>query len=304
MSTNDDVLGAADAAYTPTDDTQPVTVNLHVCNKQVPPANEAFLGNCEWYYRPLHDEFIDKSGVASWEALKAWATVWNPFDNVDVFLRFLANRDEMIAPDSAHAHWSRHANFMMRHIGCGHLPPDYYISYGYYYCYTYGERLQPRLSDAGKTWLEDARYLLQSHIEDGLKDNMKGNEITVVCRRYPNRTVQMEVTQYELEVDPITFKTFAFNTHVPAYLDAGLADLPITDLMRIGTQPNAEEWLDEETWNQAVDSGVEVGRVKAKGAWDAVSNAPQAVSEAIYNGASEGVSAVEQALSRLMQKLR
>lgn len=133
---------------------------------------------------------------------------------------------------------------------------------------------------------------------------MKGNEITVVCRRYPNRTVQMEVTQYELEVDPITFKTFAFNTHVPAYLDAGLADLPITDLMRIGTQPNAEEWLDEETWNQAVDSGVEVGRDKAKGAWDAVSNAPQAVSEAIYNGASEGVSAVEQALSRLMQKLR
>ncbi|MBR9906169.1 MULTISPECIES: hypothetical protein [Halomonadaceae] len=300
MSTNDDVLGAADAAYTPTDDTQPVTVNLHVCNKQVPPANEAFLGNCEWYYRPLHDEFIDKSGVASWEALKAWATTWNPFDNVDVFLRFLANRDEIIAPDSAHSHWSRHANFMMRHIGCGHLPPGYYISYGYYYCYTYGERLQPRLSDAGKGWLAEARYLLQKNIETGLEDNMDGDYISVVCRRYPNRSVQMEVTQYELEVDPITFKTFAFNTHVPAYLDAGLADLPITDLMRIGTQPNAEEWLDGETWKQAWDSAVEVGWDKANSAKDAVSSRAQAAAEA----ANEGLSAVEQALSRLMNHIR
>jgi type VI secretion system secreted protein VgrG len=52
VSTNDDVLGAADAVYTTTDDTQPVAVNLQICNKHVPPANEAFLGNCEWYYRP------------------------------------------------------------------------------------------------------------------------------------------------------------------------------------------------------------------------------------------------------------
>lgn len=300
MSTNDDVLGAADAAYTSTDDTQPVTVNLHVCNKQVPPANEAFLGNCEWYYRPLHDEFIDKSGVASWEALKAWATTWNPFDNVDVFLRFLANRDEMIAPDSAHSHWSRHANFMMRHIGCGHLPPGYYISYGYYYCYTYGERLRPRLSERGQDWLDDARLYLQRNIELGLEDNMEGDEINVVCRRYPNRTMQMEVTQYELEVDPVTFKTFAFNTHVPAYLDAGLADLPITDLMRIGTQPNAEEWLDGETRKQAWDSAVEVGWDKANSAKDAVSSRVQAAAEA----ANEGLSTVEQALSRLMNHLR
>lgn len=303
MSANE-VLGAADAAYTPTDDTQPVAVNLHICNKQVPPANESFLGTCEFYYHPLHDEFIDKSGVASWEALRAWATRWNPFDDVDVVRRLLANRDVLIAPNSAHAHWSRHANFMMRHIGCGHLPPDYYISYGYYYCYTYGERLEPRLSGQGKEWLSDARYLLQRNIELGLIDNMKGDEINVVCRRYPNRSVQMEVTRYELEIDPVTFKTFAFNTHVPAYLDAGLADLPITDLMRIGTQPNAEEWLDGETWNQAIDSGIEVARDKAISARDSISEGARTAAEAVNARVNEGVSAVEQALSRLMQHLR
>ncbi|MGO2240693.1 MAG: hypothetical protein ACTH5D_02925 [Halomonas sp.] len=299
MSANE-VLGAADAAYTPTDDTQSVAVNLHICNKQVPPTNESFLGNCEWYYHPLHDEFIDKSGVASWEALRAWATRWNPFDDIDVVRRLLANRDVLIAPNSAHAHWSRHANFMMRHIGCGHLPPDYYISYGYYYCYTYGERLRPRLSTDGQRWLDQARFNLQENIESGLDDNMDGDELTVVCRRYPNRTMQMEVTQYELEVDPVTFKTFAFNTHVPAYLDAGLADLPLSDLMRIGTQPNAEEWLDGETWKQAWASAVEVGWDKANSAKDAVSSRAQAAAEA----ANEGLSAVEQALSRLMNHIR
>ncbi|PRY64233.1 hypothetical protein B0H98_106145 [Vreelandella songnenensis] len=299
MSTND-VLGATDAAYTPTDDTQPVAVSLHVCNKQVPPANESFLGNCEWYYRPLHDEFIEKSGVASWEALKAWATWWNPFSDSDVVRRFLANRDELIAPESAHAHWSRHSNFMMRHIGCGHLPPDYYISYGYYYCYTYGERLRHRLSTDGQRWLDQARFNLQENIETGLEDNMDGDEINVVCRRYPNRSMQMNVPRHELEIDSVTFKTFAFNTHVPAYLDAGLADLPITDLMRIGTQPNAEEWLDGETWKQATDSAFEVGKDKLKGAGNAISSGAHAAAGAV----GDSISAVEQALSRLIQHLR
>ncbi|WGI26960.1 hypothetical protein QEN58_07825 [Halomonas alkaliantarctica] len=300
----DDILGAADAAYTPTDDTQPVAVNLHICDKEVPSANASFLGNCEFYYRPLHDEFIDKTGVATWETIRAWATRWNPFDDVDVMRRLLANRDVLIAPDSTHQHWSRHANFMMRHIGCGHQPPDYYISYGYYYCYTYGERLRPRLGDQGGDWLDEARYLLQRNIELGLKDNMKGEEINVVCRRYPNRTVQMTVPKQELETDKATFKTFAFNTHVPAYLDAGLADLPINDLMRIGTQPNVEEWLDGETWNQAIDSGIEVARDKAIAARNAISSGAQAAAEAVDARVNEGVSAVEQALSRLMNHLR
>ncbi|MGR4068623.1 hypothetical protein [Billgrantia sp. C5P2] len=304
MTSLERVLGGADASYTPADDTDRVEVPLHICDKQVPPAAESLLGRCEFYYRPLHDEFIDKTGVATWEVIRAWATRWNPFDDVGVVRRLLANRDILVAPSSTHEHWSRHSNFMMRHIGCEHQPPDYYISYGYYYCYTYGERLRPRLSESGGAWLDDARYLLQSNIEDGLKDNMIGEEVNVVSRRYPNRSVQMVVPQYELELNKNTFKTFAFNTHVPAYLDAGLADLPISDLMRIGTQPNVEEWLDGETWNQAFDSGMEVGREKIIGTRDAISAGARAAAEAVGAHVNEGVSAVEQALSRLMHHLR
>ncbi len=76
----------------------------------------------------------------------------------------------------------------------------------------------------------------------------------------------MNISQCELEIDNSTFKTFAFNTHVPAYLDAGLADLRLDDLAKIGGQPNIEEWLDGETWRQAFGSGAEVYMEKgAKG---------------------------------------
>ncbi|MDI5984386.1 hypothetical protein QLQ85_06270 [Halomonas sp. M4R5S39] len=304
MSSMERVLGETDAAYTPTSDTQRAEAHLHICDKQVPPAAESLLGRCEYYYRPLHGEYVEKSGVATWEALKAWATQWNPFDDAIVIRRLLNKRDRLIEPESTDDDWSRHANFMMRHIGCGHQPPEYYVSYGYYYCSTYGERLRPRLELQGKAWLDQARRLLQVNIELGLKDNMKGDEIHVVCRRYPNRSVEMTVTEQELEIDNATFKTFAFNTHVPAYLDAGLADLSIPDLMRIGGQPNVEEWLDRETWRQAIDSGMEVGWEKAVRVGEAVSDTARTAAEAVSGAASQGADAVERALQALTRHLR
>ncbi|WP_231110374.1 hypothetical protein [Burkholderia territorii] len=63
------------------------------------------------------------------------------------------------------------------------------------------------------------------------------------------------------------FKEFAFKTHAMAYLDGGLADLPIMDLVRIGARPNIREWGDGRTWGQAVDSAIAVLRNKAE-AWD------------------------------------
>lgn len=304
MTSLERVLGGADASYTPADDTERALVCLHVCDKQVPPAAQSIVGKCEFYYRPLHGEYIEKSGVASWEVIMAWVTQWNPMDDVDVFRRLLNKRDRLIAPESTDNDWSRHANFMMRHIGCGHKPPEYYVSYGYYYCSTYGERLRPRLELQGKAWLDQARRLLQVNIELGLKANMDGDEIHVVCRRYPNRNLEMTVPQMELEVDNATFKTFAFNTHVPAYLDAGLADLSIRDLLKIGGQPNVEEWLDGETWRQAWDSSVEVGREKAVRAGEAISDTARTAAEAVSGAARQGAEAVEQALQALTRHLR
>lgn len=293
MESQQNVLAAADATHTPVDDTRRVPVEMRICNKRVPPAAESILGQCVYYYRPIHAEYIDKTGVATWETVKAWATGWNPFDDVEIAKRLLRNRDQLILAESTHGDWSRHASFMMRHIGCGHRPPDYYVSYGYYYCSTYGERLKPRLSGAGQDWLDDARLFLHENLEDGLDDNMDGDRIEVPCKRYPHRSVAMSVTQHELEVENATFKRFAFKTHVPAYLDAGLADLPIADLARIGGQPNIEEWLDGETWRQAIDSGTEVLKDKA-----------MAAGVAIGEAAHRGGEAVERALESLTRHLQ
>lgn len=266
MSSMERVLGEADAAYTPASDTQRAEAHLHICDTQVPPAAHNILGRCEYYYRPLHEEYLEKTGVATWEVVLSWVEDWDLFNDEGVFRRLLNKRDQLIMPESTDGDWSRHANFMVRHVGCGHTPPEYYVTYGYYYCSTYGERLRPRLSLQVKDWLDQARKALQENIEDGLDDNMNGDQLEVACQRYPNRSVAMNVAQYELEVDNLTFKTFSFNTHVPAYLDAGLADLRLDDLAKIGGQPNIEEWLDGETWRQAFGSGAEVyGEKGAKG---------------------------------------
>ncbi|WP_355659851.1 hypothetical protein [Halomonas salifodinae] len=309
MTSLERVLGGADAAYTPADDTDRVEVPLHICDKQVPPAAQSILGRCEYYYRPLHEEYLEKTGVATWEFVKSWVEGWNPFDDEGVLRRLLNKRDQLIMPESTDRDWSRHANFMVRHVGCGHAPPEYYVTYGYYYCSTYGERLRPRLSLQGKDWLDQARKALQENIEDGLDDNMNGAQLEVACQRYPNRSVAMNVAQYELEVDNSTFKTFAFNTHVPAYLDAGLADLRLDDLAKIGGQPNLEEWLDGETWRQAFDSGAEVyGEKGAKGILLEGVEIVGEVAVDTYNdfvdSARDASNAIESALRSLTQHLR
>lgn len=301
---NDTVLGTASATFTPASDTQRVPVDVCICDLHVPSAAETIIGNCEYYYRPLHEEYVSKSGVSTWEAVEAWATSWNPWDDVVVARRLLRNRDRLIQAGSTDSDWSRHVSFMVRHIGCGHTPPDYYVSYGYYYCSIYGEKLSPRLSPLGKAWLENARYLLQQNMEDGLKDNMSGDEIVVECKRYPNRTANMNVSRMTLEIDPAQFKTFAFRTHVPAYLDAGLADLPNLDLLKIGGQPNLEEWLDRDTWEQAVDSSVEVGKEKLRRGAGTLRRWGGEAADATRESARRTGQALQSALDALTRKFR
>lgn len=270
MSKSASILGKATAVHTPKANTRRIPVVAQVCDLHAPPASPKIIGRCEFYYRPLHEEYVKKSGVGTWQAIKAWATVWNPWDDKDVARRLLNKRDKLIPGDTSDGDWSRHANFMMRHVGCGHMPPAYYVSYGYYYCSTYGAKLLPQLSIAGKNWLMSARWHLQSNMENGLADNMVGNDIDVPCTRFPNKGMKMRVPRGQLEINNAVFKTFAFNTHVPAYLDGGLANLPISDLMLIGGQPNIEEWMDKDTWNQAIDSGLVVGEEKVKQAGSSV----------------------------------
>ncbi|MGN6315394.1 hypothetical protein [Trinickia sp.] len=256
------VLGEGNSMLTPVDHKIRPTVQVGACNKEVPPAAPSILGKCPYYYQPLHGaylETVEKVSVSSaWETVKAFATSWDPWKDKDVARRLLHRREQLIAPESTDSDWSRHGNFMMRHIGCGHKPPSYYVSYGYYYCSTYGAKLYPKLGPQGQAWLRNARKLLQANMEDGLCQNMLGDVIQINSLKPGNGSFTMTVPQYDLELVDERFKTFAFKTHPMAYLDGGLADLPLSDLIKITAQPNIQEWGDTRTWGQAIDSGMVV----------------------------------------------
>ena len=253
------VLGEGSAILTPTDHKVRPAVQVGRCIKEVPPAAASIIGKCPYYYQPLHGEYletVEKVSVSSvWETVKAFATSWDPWKDKEVARRLLHRREQLIAPESTDSDWSRHGNFMMRHIGCGHKPPSYYVSYGYYYCSNYGAKLFPRLSLQGQAWLRSARWHLQKNMEDGLNQNMIGKQIKISSVKPGNGSFSMSVPQYQLELNDDLFKSFAFKTHPLAYLDGGLAELPISDLARIAMQPNLEEWGDSRTWEQAIDSG-------------------------------------------------
>jgi hypothetical protein len=208
-------------------------------------------------------------GISAFRCNQLFATSWDPWKDKEVARRLLHRREQLIAPESTDSDWSRHGNFMMRHIGCGHKPPSYYVSYGYYYCSNYGAKLYPNLSDKGKAWLRSARWYLQANMEDGLSQNMIGNTIQQSSKKPGNGSFTMTVAKYQLELNGNTFKTFAFKTHPLAYLDGGLADLDIWDMKKILGQPNLEEWGDSRTWGQAVDSGTVVGKTIVGNAWNA-----------------------------------
>ncbi|MDW5419248.1 hypothetical protein R6242_21995 [Iodobacter sp. CM08] len=287
MSNGKDILTRSTSIHTPDSHKNRPVVQHKICNPIVPAASESIIGKCEFYYRPLHEEYVKKTGVSTREyggtalnfsiiplrVITGWALKWNPWQDVKVVSKLLLNRDKLIVANSSDENWSRHASFMMRHIGCDHQPPDYYIGYGYYYCSIYGDKLLPQLSPAGKKWLENGRRLLQRNMEIGLQKNMGGGVVVVPCKRYPNQTVEMDAPRHELELDSDKFRAFAFATHVPAYLDAGLADLPISDLVLIGGQPNIEEWTDSATWKQAMLSGAEVGKDMGKNVWNSTKGA-------------------------------
>ena len=184
---------------------------------------------------------------------------------------------------------------MMRHIGCGHKPPGYYVSYGYYYCSNYGKYLLPQLSDKGKAWLASARWFLQHYLEQGLQQNMRGDTISIRGKKPNSGGCEMNVPQYALELDDDTFKTYAFKTHPLAYLDGGLAGLGPVDMYYILKQPNAQEWGDLRTFSQAFDSGVGVGKQYVDNTVEYAKKAGDAVNEHV-------IDPVAQAIEKLMPK--
>ncbi|EKB62061.1 hypothetical protein [Bergeyella zoohelcum] len=127
-------------------------------------------------------------------------------------------------------------------------------SYGYKYCVIFSNYLAPKLSEAGKEWLNRTRRLLQEYIEEGLrkeefisKYNKGFNE---KAKQRQRKTKQNPLKDVELDND--WFQEFAFATHPDAYLDAGLLHLSMADKIAIARTPDMVEWMSVSTWEQAM----------------------------------------------------
>jgi hypothetical protein len=112
-------------------------------------------------------------------------------------------------------------------------PPDYYLEYGDVYVRRFTDETRPLLSPDGQAWLDGTRTRLQRAME--------------------SRRAADPVGYAQLERDPTAFRTFAFETHPPAY-ETGLAGLPLRDLVLIVTTPDVQDVL-------GVDGAAQVTRV-------------------------------------------
>jgi len=273
MSRDDvSLLGSTDTCLTPESSRGKTKVACTQCNCIVPPAADSIIGKCEYYYRPLWpkpDQEVEKMPLTyrTWAKIKAIFVrpTFDPWKDQDVVTRLLKKRKSLLQSGSTDPDWSRYTNFLMRHIGCGHTPPDYYASYGYYYCTKYGTVLLPKLSPAGKIWLQNTRKILQQYMEDGLAQNMKNTGIKMTGKVGGRKLSMRNVQKYKLEIDSEMFRKFAFGTHPMAYLDGGLADLPFEDYWNIGLHgPDLGEYTHGETWEQVISSGEGVYNKKYK----------------------------------------
>jgi phospholipase/lecithinase/hemolysin len=125
----------------------------------------------------------------------------------------------------------RYEDFVRRNPGI--TPPDYYLDYGDKYVNRFTYELRPTLSPEGQMWLDQARENLQKIIEQERASN-------------PDRFAQ-------LERNTDAFRDFAYNSHVNAYWDAGLKNLSITDLIKIGLTPDFDDLRTEEGLKQVQD---------------------------------------------------
>lgn len=102
-------------------------------------------------------------------------------------------------------------------------PPAYYLDYGDKYARRFTQVLRPAMSAAGQQWIDATFRRLQVLLERR-------------CAADPHRFA-------ELEEDTGAFQRFAYGTHAQAYIECGIAKLPLLDLVRIARTPDLRDLL-------------------------------------------------------------
>ncbi|ENV34126.1 hypothetical protein [Acinetobacter gerneri] len=239
------------------------------CVKEVPIADNSIYGSCNYYYRPYVLDPLGPTEIYKFKFITIFdlaREIFNsPTSSKSLFDRLYDGKEGLI--NIKEKNWSRWHDFKGRHRSCGHEPPPYYINYGYYYCSRYVTYLYPSFkTQEARNWLITARKNLQIYLDDALAQNMHGNGIIVITsKKYPDKFIKppINVGLKNIELLADQFKNMAFTTHVPAYVDANLADIINTsifsgwiDLFKICLGPRPIEWADSETRQQAIDAAV------------------------------------------------
>lgn len=103
----------------------------------------------------------------------------------------------------------RHNDCLRRFKNTLKNPPRYYLEYGKKYCTKFKTKTYEKVSDKGKIWIDKVAVYLQEDLEKILKKNPS------------------------IELNNADFEKAAFDSHVDAYLRAGILDLPICDKVQI-----------------------------------------------------------------------
>ncbi len=133
---------------------------------------------------------------------------------------------------------ARHDDFVKRHPGL--KPPPYYLEYGEKYALAFTRETFGKLSPKGQQWLQRTFVDLQTRIE-----HLRITDPTAFER---------------LERDPAAFRRFAYDTHPPAYLQSGIADLPAEDLVFIAATPELSDLLTPDGIRQILETAEEVAK--------------------------------------------
>lgn len=135
-----------------------------------------------------------------------------------------------VEPGSSDYYQQRYDDFVARNPGVD--PPGYYLDYGQKYADRFSSLDGRDLSDEGLAWRDSTLVALQQSIED-----LRINDPEAFA---------------ELERDPDAFREFAFASHPAAYVDSGLYDLPVQDLLVIAGTPDINDVLNQEGVDQSL----------------------------------------------------
>ena len=102
-------------------------------------------------------------------------------------------------------------------------PPDYYLDCGDIYARRFTQELRPRLSPLGQAWIDRTFLALQRQMEQQRQTQPKHFA--------------------RLEEDTRAFRNFAYGLHAQAYIQCGVGDLPLRDLMLIAHTPRLRDLL-------------------------------------------------------------